>query len=77
MVECGSKNGHQKDMCSKEIGLCVQISKIFMNTIVNIFKGLRYNYLLTQRIFTFDNEEDNYISSKNMRKVTMSMIWIC
>ena len=24
VVRCGSKNGHQKDMCTKDIGLCAQ-----------------------------------------------------
>ena len=28
MIRCGSKNGHQQDMCLKEIGLCAQRRKL-------------------------------------------------
>ena len=56
MVGCGSKNGQSNNICSKEIGLCAQISLIIIDTIVNITKGFRYNHLIAPRIFNFDNE---------------------
>ena len=36
MVRCGSKNGHQKDMCFKEIGLRAENILIILASIVNI-----------------------------------------
>ena len=36
VVRCGSKNGHQKDICLKEIRLRVQNMPIALNLIVNI-----------------------------------------
>ena len=36
LVRCGSKNGHQKDMCSKEIRLYAQILLTVLDLIVNI-----------------------------------------
>ena len=34
---CGSKNGHQKDMGSKEIGLNAQILSAILGLVINIF----------------------------------------
>ena len=39
LVRCGSKNDHQKDMCSKEIRLCAQILLTILDLIVNIIGG--------------------------------------
>ena len=39
MVRCGSKNGHQKDMCLKEIGLRAQNMLTILGSIVNIIGG--------------------------------------
>ena len=39
MVWYGSQNGHQKDMSSKEIGLCVQNTITITSSVVNIFEG--------------------------------------
>ena len=36
---CGSKNGHQKDMCSKHIGLRAQSITITSGSIVNMIWG--------------------------------------
>ena len=36
VVKCGSKNGCQKDTCSKEVGLCLfKIVRIVLSSIVN------------------------------------------
>ena len=36
VIRCGFKNGHQKDMCFKELGLCVQNMPTVLNSTVNI-----------------------------------------
>ena len=38
-VMCGSKNGHYKDMCTKEIELRAQIILTILVSIVNIIGG--------------------------------------
>ena len=38
-VRCGSKNGHYKDMCSKEIELRAEILLTMLVSIVNIIGG--------------------------------------
>jgi hypothetical protein len=39
MVRCGSKNGHQKDMCFKEIGWRAKNILIIPASIVNMIGG--------------------------------------
>ena len=39
VVRCGSKNGHQKDMCSKEIGLHAQNLLTIQGSIFNMVEG--------------------------------------
>jgi hypothetical protein len=39
VVSSGSKNGHQKDMWSKEIGLCAQNVRIILSSKVNKIEG--------------------------------------
>ena len=39
MVRCGSKNGHQKDKCLKEIRLRVQNTLTIIGSIVDIVGG--------------------------------------
>ena len=36
VVRCGSKNGHQKDMCSKEIELRVQNILTILSLIIDV-----------------------------------------
>ena len=36
MVSCGSKNGHQKDMCLKEVGICAQNDLTILGSIISI-----------------------------------------
>jgi hypothetical protein len=36
VVRCGFKHWHQKDMCLKKIGLCVQDMLTILSSIVNI-----------------------------------------
>ena len=52
-------NGYKKDMCLKEIGLCVQNLMTFLDLIVNILWGFEgrgggdlYDCLMSTRIFT-------------------------
>ena len=35
VVRCNSKSGHQRGMCSKEIGLCIQYTLIVLCLIAN------------------------------------------
>ena len=39
IIRCGSKNGHHKDMFSKEVGLHVQHLLTILGSIVNIIGG--------------------------------------
>ena len=63
MVSCGSKNGHQKDTCSKAIGLrrARNILTIF-SLIVNMIGEI---YMRTRIIFTLIINEIIHMSSKN------------
>ena len=40
MVGCGSKNGHQVDICLEETRLCVQNMLIILDSEVNIMEGV-------------------------------------
>lgn len=40
MVGCGSKNGHQVDICLEETGLCVQNMLTILDSKVNIMQGV-------------------------------------
>ena len=57
MVRYGSKNGHQKDMRLKEIGLCAREKLlIILNFIVNMLGcDLCYNIKKNEDLY-FDNE---------------------
>ena len=55
---CGSKNMHQKDMCSKEIGLLAQDMIVILSLIINIFGGDLYGHLSSTRMF--DNGVQHY-----------------
>lgn len=39
VVGCGSKNGHEKDMCVEEIGECVHHSLTILHSLINIIGG--------------------------------------
>ena len=39
MVRCGSKDGHQKDVCLKEIGLRAQTIITVLGSVVNLPGG--------------------------------------
>ena len=45
VVGCGSKNGYQKNMCLKEIGLHAQNLLTILGSIINIIGGLPFNEL--------------------------------
>ena len=44
MVSCGCKNGHQKDMCSKEIALHAQNKPTIIGSIVNMIGGDQHDH---------------------------------
>jgi hypothetical protein len=51
VVRCRSKDGHQKDMCLKEIGLHAQYWLTILGSIVNIVEGTYVAFLwLTVRL---------------------------
>ena len=52
MVWWSSKNGDQKNMGSKEIGLCAQNMTTISNSTVNIIGGNLYDHLMSTKIFT-------------------------
>ena len=51
VVRRESKNGHQKDMCLKEIELCVQNMLTIIGSIIDMIGGL-YDHLMSKRMFT-------------------------
>jgi hypothetical protein len=64
LIRCGCKNGHQKDMCLKEIGLQDQNMLTILGSIANMIGGDVYDHLMSAGIFTliiskiFLNSED-------------------
>ena len=59
------KNGYQKDMCSKEIALCVQNMITILGPIIHlIWGGGGYDHLMSTRIYTFDNKWHHMSSEK-------------
>ena len=68
MVRCGSMIKLQKDTCLKEIGFtCSKYdnhSKLNNQHDLGRGEGL-YDHLRGMKIFTFNNECDIYVSSKN------------
>ena len=44
VIKCGSKNGHQKDTCLKEIGLSAQNMLTIVGSMINTNKG---TYMVT------------------------------
>ena len=50
MVRCRCKNGHQKDMCLKEIGLYVSNKLIISNLIINM---IRKTYVSNKSVMKF------------------------
>ena len=53
VVWCGSKNGYQKDMRSKEIGQCAQNMITILGSLVKSIRGGAYMTILwAQQIFT-------------------------
>jgi hypothetical protein len=44
VVTCGFKNGHQKDMCLQEIGLCVEN---MLTVLVSEVEVIRKTYMTT------------------------------
>ena len=78
VVRCGSKNRHQKDMCSKENGLCAQNMLTILHFIVNIIGvGDLYDHIKSMRIFTMIMNEIFICTLKIMRQMAMSTFWIC
>jgi hypothetical protein len=57
VVKCGCKNGHQKDMFLKEIGLRAQNTLTVLGSIVNIIGEDIYDHLMSMRIFTLPINE--------------------
>jgi hypothetical protein len=51
LVWCGSKNGYQKGMCLKEIGLCVQKMITIVSSLVNTIERDLYDHLMGTKIF--------------------------
>jgi hypothetical protein len=52
VVECGSKNGHQQDICLTEIGLRAPNLLTILYSTVNRTGGNLYDYLSRKRILT-------------------------
>ena len=51
MIRCGSKNGHCKGMCSRDIRLGAQIVLAILDSMVKI-GGVLYDHLMTMENFT-------------------------
>ena len=64
VVRCGSNNGYQKDMCSKDIELHAQIMRTTLGSIINMIWGGPTWPLNEHKTSHFDDEEDNHMSSR-------------
>ena len=58
MICFGSKNGYQKNVDLKEIGLHVQNMITILGSIVNYIGRDLYDHLMSMIIFTLKNEID-------------------
>jgi hypothetical protein len=67
MVRCVSKNGHQKEVRSREIGLHAQTMLTILGSIVNINWDRSIWSLNEHKNLHFDNEKDIHMSSENLR----------
>jgi len=52
VVRCESKNGHQKDMCVREIGVCDYNLLTILDSIINMIEGDLHDHSMNKRIFT-------------------------
>ena len=52
LVRCGSKYGHQNNICSKDIGLCAQNLLTILGSFVNIIGGTYMIVLGKRSVFT-------------------------
>ena len=75
MVRRKSKNGHQKGVCSKEIGLLAQNILAIIGSRVNIRGGDLYDHFM--RSFTLIMNKVFTQVPKMMRQMTTYTIWIC
>ena len=64
---CVSKNGHQKEVCSREIGQHAQTMPTILGSIVNINWDRSIWSLNEHNNLHFDNEKDIHVSSENLR----------
>ena len=64
MIRRDSKNKHQKNMCSKEIGLRAQNIVTVLSLIVNTTEKNLYNHLISTRRFTLIMNKNIHMSSK-------------
>lgn len=75
MVTCSSKKKHQKNIWSKEIGLCkecVNHSKFNSEHNLDTGGGVAYTHLICTRIFTLTK---NYESSYKLQNLWGLCIW--
>ena len=56
MVRCGSKNGHQKDLCLIKIGLHAQNLLTILDSTINIIGGGLYDDLMKKEDLHFDRK---------------------
>ena len=59
MIWCASKNGYQRDICSKDFGLRAQNMMTILGSIINIIiwgKGDLYDHFNEHKILDFDKE---------------------
>ena len=70
VVRCGSKNRHQKDMCSNILDTC-------SNSNTHSRPNNQQETLYEHENFCFDNEQDIHMSFNIMRMVATTSILIC
>lgn len=75
VVRCGPKNGYQKDLWLKEIGLCAQNMTTMLGLVVYIIGGGRglYNTINEHNSPHFDNELGTRMSYKDDEE---RLMWI-
>jgi hypothetical protein len=75
VIWSGSKNGYQKDMCSKEIGLRAQSMITSLGAISQHNWGYLYDHLMSMRISL--RMSKIFICAPKIMKVATASIWIC
>ena len=77
LVRCDSKNGYQKNMISKEIGLPAQNMLSILSSTINIIVEDLHDHFMSTRIFNLILNKIFIRAPRTMREVVSASIQIC